>query len=156
MAMAITLKEYLDGQGIHYDLVSHGPTNTSMETAEAAHIPGDKLVKTVLLKDDNNYVLAVIPSSYHVQLNDLPRMFNRRMKLVPEAEISKLFTDCEAGAIPPIGHAYGINMIVDNKLINHGDLYIETGDHQSLAHINSRDFSKLVTHTQCGDFTRHN
>jgi len=156
MAMAITLQRYLDGQEIHYDIVKHAPTNTSMETAEAAHIPGDKLVKTVLLKDEKGYLMAVIPSTYHVQLSDLPSMFNRRMELVPEKEIANIFTDCEVGAIPPLGHAYAMNMIVDNKLINHGDMYIETGDHESLAHISSGDFSKLVTHTQCGNFTRHN
>jgi len=156
MAMAISLQRYLDGQEIHYDIVKHTPTNTSMETAEAAHIPGDKLVKTVLLKDEKGYLMAVIPSTYHVELSDLPSMFNRRMKLVPEEEIAKIFTDCEVGAIPPLGHAYAMNMIVDNKLINHGDLYIETGDHENLAHITDGDFSKLVTHTQCGNFTRHN
>jgi len=155
MAMAISLKEYLDELGIHYEIVKHTPTNTSMETAAAAHVPGDKLVKSVLLKDDKKYVMAVIPSTYHVQLSDLPSVFNRHMQLAREEEISRIFTDCETGAIPPIGHAYSMDMIVDNKLINSDDVYIEAGDHENLVHINNRDFSKLMTHTQLGNFTRH-
>ena len=156
MAMAMSLKEYLDELGIHYEIVKHTPTSTSMETAAAAHVPGDKLVKSVLLKDDKNYVMAVIPSTYHVELSDLPSKFNRHMELAREEEISRIFTDCETGAIPPIGHAYSMDMIVDSKLINSDDVYIEAGDHENLVHINNRDFSKLIAHTQLGDFTRHN
>jgi len=156
MAMAMSLKEYLDELGIHYEIVKHTPTSTSMETAAAAHVPGDKLVKSVLLKDDKSYVMAVIPSTYHVQLSDLPSEFNRRMELATEDEVFRIFNDCEAGAIPPIGHVYAMNMIVDNKLMNSDDLYIEAGDHENLFHINNQDFSDLMTHTQLGDFTRHN
>lgn len=156
MTMAITLKEYLDELGIHYDLVKHTPTNTSMETAQAAHIPGDKLVKSVLLKDDKNYVMAVIPSTYHVQLTDLPAEFNRDLKLVAEEEIADIFTDCEVGAMPPVTHRYALDMIVDNALFGQDDVYIEAGDHENLAHITGRDFSKLVAHSHSGNFTRHN
>jgi len=156
MTMAVSLKEYLDELGIKYEVVKHTPTSTSMETAAAAHVPGDKLVKSVLLKDDKNYVMAVLPSTYHIELSELPSIFNRKLELVPEEEISRIFTDCEAGAIPPITHVYGIDMIVDNKLLNMDDLYIEAGDHENLAHILGRDFSSLVSHTQCGNFTRHN
>jgi Ala-tRNA(Pro) deacylase len=156
MAMAITLREYLDELKIHYDVVKHAPTNTSMETAAVAHVPGDKLVKSVLLKDDQDYLMAVVPSTYHVQLSDLPTKFNRHtMDLVPEDEIASIFTDCEVGAIPPIGHAYAIDMIVDNKLFNYDDVYIEAGDHVSLLHINNRDFRKLVSNSPIGEFTRH-
>ena len=156
MAMAITLREYLDELGIHYDVVKHTPTNSSMETAAAAHVPGDKLVKSVLLKDDQDYLMAVVPSTYHVQLSDLPSMFSRHaMELVPENEIAAIFTDCEVGAIPPIGNAYAIDMVVDNRLYDCDDLYIEAGDHESLLHINNRDFRKLVSDSPSGSFTRH-
>jgi Ala-tRNA(Pro) deacylase len=155
MAIAMTLKEYLNELGIKYDVLGHAPTETSMETAQAAHIPGDKLVKGVLLKDEKDYVLAVVPSTYHVQLSDLASRFRRRLQLVPEAEIASIFTDCEVGAIPPIGPAYAIDMVVDNKLLDCDDLYIEAGDHKNLVHLRSDDFRRLISTSKRGDFTRH-
>ena len=155
MAIAITLQEYLEELGISYDLVTHAPTDTSMETAQAAHVPGDNVVKSVLLKDDQDYVMAVVPSTYHVQLSDLASKFHRHLELVPEAELASIFTDCEIGAIPPIGDAYAIDMIVDNKLLNRDDLYIEAGDHENLVHIKNVDFKHLIRNSTCSDFTRH-
>lgn len=155
MAIAITLQEYLEELGISYDLVTHAHTDTSMETAQAAHVPGDNVVKSVLLKDDEDYVMALVPSTYHVQLSDLASKFHRHLELVPEAELASIFTDCEIGAIPPIGHAYAIDMIVDEKLLNCDDLYIEAGDHESLLHLKTDDFKQLIRNSPCSDFTRH-
>ena len=155
MAIAITLQEYLEELGISYDVVTHTPTDTSMETAQAAHVPGDNVVKSVLLKDDQDYVMAIVPSTYHVQLSDLASKFHRHLELVPEAELASIFTDCEIGAIPPIGEAYAIDMIVDNKLLNRDDLYIEAGDHEHLVHIKNDDFRQLMRNSTCSDFTRH-
>jgi hypothetical protein len=39
MAIALTLQKYLAAKGIRYDLVTHNPTRSSMETAEACHVP---------------------------------------------------------------------------------------------------------------------
>jgi Ala-tRNA(Pro) deacylase len=126
-----------------------------METAEIAHIPGDKLVKSVLLKDDQEYLMAVVPSTYHVQLSDLASRFHRHLELVPETELVSIFTDCETGAIPPIGQAYAIDMVVDEKLLDCEDLYIEAGDHQSLVHLQHEDFLRLIQNSPHADFTRH-
>ena len=155
MAIAITLQEYLEELGISYDLVTHAHTDTSMETAQAAHVPGDNVVKSVLLKDDQDYVMALVPSTYHVQLSDLASRYHRHLELVPEAELASIFTDCEIGAIPPIGHAYAIDMVVDNKLLECDDVYIEAGDHESLVHLKNDDFKQLIKNSPCSDFTRH-
>ena len=155
MAIAMSLRDYLDELGISYDVVTHETTGSSMETAQAAHVPGDKLVKSVLLKDDQEYLLAVVPSTCHVQLSDLASRFDRHLELVPEAELASIFTDCETGAIPPVGQAYAIEMVIDNRLLDCEDLYIEAGDHQSLVHLQHDDFVRLVQNSPHADFTRH-
>lgn len=155
MAIAYTLQEYLNDNGIDYDVVEHKPTIRSMDTAQAAHIPGDQLAKSVVLKDDLDYLMAVIPSTYRVILNDLDRELGSHFNLVNEDELESIFTDCEPGAIPPVGQAYFIDMIIDKKLIDKPDIYLEAGDHASLIHISGESFKKLVRNSRCSEFTSH-
>jgi Ala-tRNA(Pro) deacylase len=126
-----------------------------METAQAAHVPGDKLVKSVILKDDKDYLMAVVPSTYHVQISDLSNQLHRHFDLVSEAELADIFIDCELGAIPPIGQAYFIDTLVDKKLMDHPDVYIEAGDHTNLVHLDNENFKKLVRNSAYSEFTTH-
>lgn len=155
MSISPTLKEFLDENHIRYDLVHHPYTEGSMETAEAAHVPGDQLAKSVLLKDEQDYLLAVIPSTYRVQLSDLDNQLHRRLGLVSESELADIFIDCELGAIPPIGEAYFIDTIVDGRLMQENDIYIEAGDHANLVHLDGENFKKLTRNTQLSEFCRH-
>jgi Ala-tRNA(Pro) deacylase len=154
MAIAITLQEYLRGAGIDYDLVPHPETKTSMETAAAAHVPGNQLAKSVVLEDDKGYMLAVVPSSHRVQLGRLHKQLNRSLGLATEPELEELFPDCEVGAVPVLGAAYGIETVVDDSLEGCSDIYFEAGDHARLVHISGDDFRRLTQDIPHGRFSR--
>ncbi len=154
MAIAITLHEYLDNRCIGYDVIEHPYTKASMETAQVAHIPGRLLAKSVLLEDDQGLLMAVIPSTSHVDLGLIHRHFNRHLGLSTEDNVSRVFPDCELGAIPPIGEAYGIDVIVDDALDHCPDVYFEAGDHTHLIHVNGKDFMQVVEHIEHGQFSR--
>jgi len=155
MAIALTLQEYLNENRIDYDVVEHEPTLRSIETAEAAHISADNLAKSVVLKDDLDYLMAVVPSTYHVKIEELDRELGGHFNLVSESELESIFTDCAPGAIPPFGQAYFIDVIVDKKLMDNRDIYFEAGDHTRLLHISGESFMKLVSNSRHSEFTRH-
>ena len=71
MTMANTLAKCLSTRHSQFDTVRHPYSLSSMATAHAAHIPGDRLAKTVLLEDDSGYVAAVIPSTHHLKLAEI-------------------------------------------------------------------------------------
>jgi Ala-tRNA(Pro) deacylase len=102
MAISATLDDCLRNKGSQYEILNHPHSYTSIGTAEAAHIPGDRLAKTVLLGDEFGYVAAVLPSTYHLRLSALWKKTGRRLVLASENEMRELFKDCEVGAIPPI------------------------------------------------------
>ena len=68
MAIAMTLKDYLEDSGVSYDVISHNYTTSSMSTAEATHISGEQLIKSIILEDEDGYIMAVVPSTHHVEL----------------------------------------------------------------------------------------
>jgi Ala-tRNA(Pro) deacylase len=154
MGIAITLKNFLDSKGVHYDVLHHPLSTHSSETAEAAHVPGGSLAKSVLMEDDNQeYLLAVLPTTHYVHINKLSNQLNRQLYLASEQEAAGLFADCEVGAIPALGEAYGLDTIVDDNLNNCKDIYIEAGDHENLIHLTRADFHRLMRHAKHGSFT---
>src|SRR5262249_50131907 len=144
MAIALTLQEYLNEQSVSYEVMTHELTNSSTRTAQASHVPADRLAKGVVLAKEGGFVLAVLPASCKVRLDAIEQMLHCRVSLASEDEISSIFPDCELGAIPPIGAAYALDCVVDESLEQQTDVYLEGGDHRSLIHINHAQFHELM------------
>jgi len=155
MAIAITLKDFLETSGVHYDIVEHPYSVTSMETATEAHVSGEKLAKSVVLQDDNGYLVAVVPSTHHVQLDEMRKQYHRDFSLAEEKDLRVLFRDCSVGAIPPIGDAYGVEVIFDDCLNECDDIYFEAGDHVDLVHVSAEEFRSLMGDARHGVISRH-
>ena len=155
MTISTTLHEHLQEAGVHYELLSHPHTSSSTRTAAAAHVPGDKLVKSVLLEDDNGYLVAAIPATHRVDFESLGRCLHRYLSLAREDDIDKLFYDCEMGAIPPLGEAYGLKVIYDDVLTHSDDIYFEAGDHTALIHMPTAEFFRLMGNWEHGHISRH-
>lgn len=155
MTISATLTQYLQTQDVPYDVLHHPHTSTSMESAQAAHIPGDQVAKTVLLEDNDGFVMAVLPATHRIDLGELHRQFHRRFGLATEADISALFSDCEVGAVPPIGKAYGLETIVDDSLAEQSEIYFDAGDHEQLIHMTAETFDSLMADAEYARFSYH-
>ena len=155
MNIAPTLAHELLKHGIAYDVVSHSHANSSLHSANAAHIPSAKMVKPVVLEDDYGFVMALVPANKYVKINELNSLLNRDMDLATETELSSVFSDCDKGAYPPIGDAYGMYTIVDYDLDDCDDVYIEAGNHTELLHLSRDGFRKLVERSRHGNIGIH-
>ena len=155
MAMANRVVNYLLEQDVDFDLLDHPHSATSMESAQLAHVPGDRIAKSVVLEDERGYVLAVLPASCRVDLGELHRQTRRNLGLATEYELGALFEDCEPGAVPPLGPAYDMETIVDETLAEQPDIYFEAGDHEQLVHVSGETFESLLGEAQHTDFSRH-
>ncbi|MCC6207713.1 MAG: YbaK/EbsC family protein [Gammaproteobacteria bacterium] len=155
MAIARSLERYITREGFDFDIVVHPHTMSSMETAQAAHIPGDALAKAVILEDEDGYLMAVIPATHHVNLGMLRKDLGRPLRLAAERDIAHIFDDCVAGAIPPIGRIYGLPSVVDEALSERSDIYIEAGNHEELVHLDGGEFGTLFSGARRGCFSHH-
>ena len=155
MGIAITLREYLDGTDFQYDVLPHIHTGSSSETAQASNISGDHIAKAVILEDESGYLMAVIPATHRVDLGVLHKKLGRRVGLATETELEDLFMDCEPGAVPPLGQAYGIDVVVDDSLKELDDVYFEGGDHYDLVHLKGDDFAFLMEDAKHGAISHH-
>ena len=109
----------------------------------------------VLIKGDSGYRILVVPSTCRVDLNEISHQFHERLGLATESEIRDVFADCDPGAVPTLGQAYGIRVCYDDVLAAQPDIYLEAGDHETLVHINGGEFSRLMADAEHGHFSRH-
>ncbi len=155
MTIPATVQRYLEQEGIDYEVVEHPRTMSSTRTAQAGHISGERLAKAVVLRSEGGFTMAVLPACCHIRLGEIQDCLERPVGLATESEVGQLFGDCELGAIPPMGKPYGMEMIVDDSLIEQPDVYLEAGDHMSLIHVNAMAFQRLTAEARHGRFSRH-
>ena len=144
MAIASTVSNYLAEHDVAYDVLTHPHTASSGESAQAAHVPGTRLAKSVVLEDEQGYLMVVLPSNRQVNLGELHRLLNRNLGLATESELGGLFIDCEIGALPAMGPAYGMETVVDDTLAEQSDIYFEAGDHEQLIRVSAETFQTLL------------
>ncbi|MBQ0712409.1 MAG: YbaK/EbsC family protein [Porticoccus sp.] len=144
MSISPAVANYLSQKNVNYEVIEHAGTSSSLATARAAHVPADKLAKAVVVKRGNDYAMCVIPASNQLVLEWLKYGRQHEYEIASEDELTGLFSGCEEGAIPGLGEAFKMDVIIDNELLELKDVYVEGGDHSHLLHISHRDFNRLM------------
>lgn len=153
MAIAEKLRQLLENENINYQVMQHSVAYTASEIAGAQHIPGKQVIKVVLVKADNQYVLCVLPSVEWVDFDKLKKVLGSKdVKLASEDEIAKMFPGYEVGAEPPFGN--GLKVYVDKLLEQNDDIVFNAGTHTDMVKIKYKDFAKLARPT-VADFGKH-
>jgi len=142
---ATKLKEFLDSQNVKYVNISHSAAYTAQEIAASAHIPGQELAKTVMVRLDGKLTMAVLPASYKVDLNALKQATRtNQVELAGEQEFRSQFPECELGAMPPFGNLYDLQVYVDQSLTKDDTIAFNAGSHTELIKLSYKDFESLV------------
>jgi Ala-tRNA(Pro) deacylase len=152
MTIPATVKSYIEGRGVAYDVIAHPASGSSHETAEAAHVDEGHIAKGVILKDSVGVVMVVIPGDAWVNLSAVGKELDRDLTLAEEKEAAGYFPDCDLGAIPPLGPAYGVDTVMDKALTSLAYVYLESGDHRSLVKIEGEALSELLSGVRHGHY----
>jgi len=153
VTISSTLNEFLKQQEVAFELIPHPHTGSSMDSAQQAHVPGNRLAKAVVLKGDGNYSMVIVPSVEHVDLAVLREQLGTGLELATEFELGELFPDCDVGAVPPIGPAWGMDTYLDECfLANDEEIYFEAGDHEDLVRVSGDQFRKLLGDARHGHY----
>src|SRR5262249_26947171 len=103
------LSQYFEQRGVRYEISQHRFSRSSVQTARVAHVPPFLVAKSVILEDDGGFVMAVIPADRYVMVGRLASLLGRhKLHLSDEERVAAVFGDCDRGAVPPVGMAWGI------------------------------------------------
>ncbi|HEY6907465.1 MAG TPA: YbaK/EbsC family protein [Ignavibacteriaceae bacterium] len=103
------------------------------------------MAKTVLVKIDGKLAMAVLPGSFKINFENLKKVLGSdNVRLADEHEFIDKFPDCEAGAMPPFGNLYGIDVFVANSLAEDEEIAFNACSHSQLIKMSYSDYEKLV------------
>jgi Ala-tRNA(Pro) deacylase len=132
--------EFLEREGVPYEVVEHARTETAVAEARAAGVPPSDVAKTVVVRDQDGVRLAVIPASERLDMHKLKETVGSKgLRLVTEAEMAEEFDDFEVGAVPPFGPMLHALELVDQRLLEHDRVLCSGGDHEHGVLVDPRD-----------------
>ena len=143
-----SISRYLDRNGVKFSVVQHPIAYTAQEEAAATHVPGREWAKAVVCMVYDVPTLAVLPADHLVDLERFREACGAKsVRLANEAELLPLYSDCELGAMPPLGPLYKQPVMVDRSLTADPEIVFNAGSHRDAIRMRYRDFEDLVKPT---------
>jgi Ala-tRNA(Pro) deacylase len=146
MAVNPRLQQLLSERGVAFEVIPHREAFTAGEAAMTSHVPRREFAKVVVVRDDaGGDFLAVLPAGIHMNTHVMRRVTGRHgIALEDEAELNRLFPDCEVGAMPPFGMLYGMPMYVDPCLSLEPDIVFQAGNHHEVVRMKWEDYDPIA------------
>jgi Ala-tRNA(Pro) deacylase len=139
------LKEFLSKERVHYEKVHHPTDYTARETAADTHTPNKEFAKTVFLRIDGSYAMAVLPADEFVSFKRVRGELDaEEVRLATEPESRRLCPDCDVGAAPPFGNLYDLPVYVSTEIAEDERITFNAGSHEEAIRLPYRDFERLV------------
>jgi Ala-tRNA(Pro) deacylase len=141
------LRGYLNDAGVMYTAHPHRPAYTSQEIAQSVHIPGREMVKSVILKaDDEKLVMAVLSANDAANLDMLRDEIGcGKLRLASEKEFSDAFPTCKPGAMPPFGNIFDLPTYCDANLSRNHEIEFNAGSHDETIRMRFDDYKRLAS-----------
>jgi len=139
------LKKFLDDNGIKFVSIQHSAAYTAQEVAALAHIPGEEMAKTVMVKVDGKMAMAVVPASHQIDFDRLREVASAEsVELASEEEFKDYFPACDVGAMPPFGNLYDMPVYCSSALSENLEVAFSAGSHSELIRLAYADYEQLV------------
>ncbi len=142
------VREFLDEQGVDYDMQTHERAVTAQEVAAAEHVSGWQVAKPVILAADGDLVMAVVAAACEVDLSKATAALGAAdVALADEDDFQEAFPDCEGGAEPPFGNVYDMPVLLDEMLTGEERLVFRGGTHDTTMSMATDDYVRVVQPT---------
>ena len=154
MTLAPRIQKKLDALAIPFDVLAHAPCDSLEAAASALKLPIHSLARAVVLREQEYLCMVVLPLNYLIDFADLKAITHRDLQPLSANELSRLFPDCDAYTVPPLGELYQIETFYEVSLLNKPTVLIEAGRRHCLIRLTHQEFVRLVDVNHCGSFAK--
>ena len=136
-----SLKEFDPNQNI---IILNSSARTALEAAESLNCDKGAIVKSLLFKTENTFILCLIAGDKKASLNKIKKELNIKDCSMATAEEVKNITGYTIGGVSPLGHLNKIDIYVDNSLKRFNALFAAAGHPHCVFKTNFKDLLKIT------------
>jgi Ala-tRNA(Pro) deacylase len=151
MAIPKKLLSYLDKTKIGYKIIRHKTVYTAYDAAQTMRAKLSEIAKTLVIKADKIYVLAVLPASRNLDLGKLKKILKAKKIGIAKENVMKKIFKVRPGAVTPFGEIYKIPVYVDKALLRAKKIVAGAGTFEDSVVMTAKNFLK-ATKGAAGDF----
>jgi len=139
------LREFDSSQKV---IVLNTSARTALEAASSLSCEVGAIVKSLLFKAENSYVLCLVAGDKKASLNKIKKTLKIKDVSMASADEVKDITGYTIGGVSPVGHLKKIDILIDNSLKRFTSLYAAAGHPNCIFKSNFLDLQKITNGTK--------
>ena len=142
-------EQFLKKNNLDIEVIeSQDKTHTAQQAADAHGIPVRNIVKSILVKIDNEFFLFLVPGDKKIDLEEKKREFNAKNITIANPEEVKNITGYSIGGVPPFGHKQKIKTFVEKGFDKKENLLAAAGSPKCVFKIGLEELKKTISVSQ--------
>ena len=125
-------------------IILDSSARTALEAASSLGCEVGAIVKSLLFKTENSFILCLVAGDKKASLNKIKKTLNIRDVSMAAAEDVKKITGYTIGGVSPIGHLKKIDIFIDNSLERFTSLFAAAGHPNCVFKIDFKNLQKIT------------
>ena len=125
-------------------IVLKNAARTAQDAAIALACDVGAIVKSLLFRTENTFILCLVAGDKRCSLNKLKKIKDKKDISMASPEEVKTQTGYTIGGVSPVGHLEEIEIIIDNSLEMFNELFAAAGHPNCVFKINYNDIQKIT------------
>ena len=117
---------------------------TAVDAAASLNCEVGAIVKSLLLRTDDSFILCLVSGDKRCSLNKIKKMINKKDVSMANADQVKSQTGFSIGGVSPVAHLEKIKILVDSSLSRYENVYAAAGHPNSIFKIGYKQLIKLT------------
>ena len=117
---------------------------TAVDAAASLNCEVGAIVKSLLLRTDDSFILCLVSGDKRCSLNKIKKMINKKDVSMANADQVKSQTGFSIGGVSPVAHLEKIKILVDSSLSRYENVYAAAGHPNSIFKITYKQLIKLT------------
>ena len=120
---------------------------TANDAANSLKCEVGAIVKSLLLKADNGFVLCLVSGDKKCSLNKVKKITGKKDVCMANAEDVKKETGYTIGGVSPVGHVNTLKIMIDEKLNRFQDIFAAAGHPNAIFKIDFKNLKEITRGT---------